>query len=76
MNKQRRAAIQGISDQLESLCSALEELKDEEQEYIENMPENLRSSERCDTAEQAVSYLEYALINISEAVDNCISAIE
>lgn len=76
MNKQRRAAIQEISDQLGSLYFALEELKDEEQEYIENMPENLRNSERHDTAEQAVSYLEDAISSISEAVDNCSSAIE
>lgn len=76
MNKQRRAAIQKISDQLDFLCFTLEKLKNEEQEYIENMPENLRNSERYDTAEQAVSYLEDAISNISEAVDNCSSAKE
>ena len=45
MNKQRRARIEDIANQISSLCQELEELRDEEQEYMDNMPENLQGSE-------------------------------
>ena len=64
MNKVRRAALQKIHDELSELKSRLEALKDEEQEYIDNMPENLHGSERYEAAEGAV----YAMDSIEEAM--------
>ena len=41
MNKLRRKNLQEIIDQLEELKGCLEDLAEEEEEYRDNMPENL-----------------------------------
>ncbi len=41
MNKPRRKALQDIIDQLEELKGSVEDLQSEEEEYRDNMPENL-----------------------------------
>ena len=69
MNKQRRARIKEVVDQISVLCQELEELRDEEQEYIDNMPENLQCSDKYEIAEEAVSNLDSAIDNITEAID-------
>ena len=46
---------------------------DEEQEYMDNMPENFQCSERYEKAEEAVASLEEALDSLDsamEAIDN------
>jgi ribonuclease D len=50
----RRKAIVDIVAQLEAI-------RDAEEQYKENMPENLRSSSRYETAEQAVEALGEAI---------------
>ena len=43
-------ALEEVKGQLEDLKSIIEPLKDEEQEYIDNMSENLRNGDRAATA--------------------------
>ncbi len=74
MNKQRRKEIQTISNDLLSLMTSIEDLLAEEQDYFDNMPENLQSSEKAEISENAISNLEEALDNIRECVDNLDSA--
>lgn len=69
MNKQRRARIQEVVDQIGVLCQELEELRDEEQEYMDNIPENLQCSEKYDMAEEAIINLDSAIDNLTEAID-------
>lgn len=69
MNKQRRERIQEVVDQISVLCQELEELRDEEQEYMDNMPENLQCSERYEMAEVAVDNLDSAIGSLEEAID-------
>lgn len=69
MNNQRRARIQEVVDQIGVLCQELEELRDEEQDYMDNMPENLQGSEKCEVAEEAISNLDSAIDNLTEAID-------
>lgn len=76
MNKERRKAITNAIDKLNEAITELETCRDEEQEYLDNMPENLQGSEKYDLAEQAVSYLDDAIDSISEAIDNADSATE
>lgn len=64
MNKQRRKELNEIISKLENLRDDLECLQGEEQDYYDNMPENLQCSERGERAEEAVSSLEDALYNI------------
>jgi len=75
VNNPRRKDIQSISDKLgdlEALLSeikdAIESVKDEEQEYYDNMPEGLQGSDRGYAAEAAISNLEDA-ISMMEDLD-------
>lgn len=65
MNKARRADIaaiierlQPLVDEIESLKSDIETIRDEEQDYYDNMPEGLQQSDRGMTAEAAISELD------------------
>jgi alcohol dehydrogenase YqhD (iron-dependent ADH family) len=67
MNKERRETIARLSkrfyelqDELEDIRFEIENVKDEEQEYFDNMPENLQVSDRGVSAESAVDALEQA----------------
>jgi hypothetical protein len=44
MNKERRDAISKIRASLENITAELEELKDQEQEAYDNMPEGLQAA--------------------------------
>lgn len=75
MNKQRRKLLQEQLDKLEEIREQIEFLKDEEQEYVDNMPDNLQGSERHESAEAMVSNLEEAVSNIEEAISQITEAI-
>ena len=53
MNKVRRKELQELYDIISEAKDRLEMLHDEEEEYKDNMPENLQSSERYEKAEAA-----------------------
>ena len=76
MNKQRRKEIQSVIDQLHSLQSTIEALRDDEQEYYDNMPENFQFGERGQAAEDAVSYMDDAISSIEEAISSLESSAE
>ena len=67
MNKDRRKAIAKITDQLDELRGmmdnirqAIEDIKDEEQEYHDNMPEAFQQGEKGDAAQTAIDALDNA----------------
>lgn len=68
MNRERRKNIQSIINQLQELAGAIEEIQYEEEEYRDNIPENLQSSERYEAAEEAVSNLEEAISTLEESI--------
>lgn len=76
MNNPRRKKLNTILEQLIKIHATLEEVKDEEQDYFDNIPENLRNSERYDKAENAVAALEDALSMFDEIADNIEVALE
>lgn len=84
MNKERRKRIDKAIEEVNQLQEVLEELhqiveviRDEEQEYLENIPENLQGSERYETAENAVESLENAVDWFDGVdIDELISALE
>ena len=76
MNKTRRKALQSIIEQIEELKGTLEDLQQEEEEYRDNMPENLWNSERYERAEEAISNIEDAVSALEEATSSIESAIE
>lgn len=83
MNKERRKKIDKIieaaertQELLEALKEAVEEVLDEERECLDNIPENLQSTEGYEKAETAVGELESALEWFDGAdVDDLLSAL-
>ena len=76
MNKIRRKNLQEIADKLAELKDELETLQREEEDYRDNMPENLQGSERyeradaaCDSLSEAVESLDSAISSIEEAIE-------
>jgi ABC-type transporter Mla subunit MlaD len=76
MNKQRRKQLDAIIAKIQELSSDLECIMDEEQEYLESIPENLQSSERYEKAETACDSLQCALDSLEECVENIETAQE
>lgn len=60
MNAQRRTKISAIIKKLGDIIEEIEGIKDEEQEYLDNMPESLKGGEKGEAAETAVSDLDQA----------------
>ncbi len=76
MNKIRRKNLQSIIDQLEELKSSLEGLQAEEEEYRDNIPENMQGSERYEKADEASCNLSGAVDNLEEVISGIKAAIE
>lgn len=86
MNKDRRKAIQGIIDHLHELDQkitvllqdfedtkdAIDDILDEEENYRDNIPENLQDGERYNKADRACDYLSSA----SSHIENILYALE
>ena len=78
MNKKRRKCIDSVilkisklQDIIEELQQDIEDIAADEQDYLDNIPENLQASERYEAGENAVENLEAAIdwledINTSE----------
>lgn len=76
MNNTRRKELQAIIDKLEDLKGDLELLQEEEEEYRDNMPENLQGSERYEMAEEAISNIEEAVSGLEDVISYIESATE
>ena len=84
MNKDRRKQIKTeetdaseIVSKVEDMVSNLEEIRDEEQEYLDNMPENMQDGEKGDIARAAVESLESVIDALQELVDaDIVSALQ
>lgn len=68
MNNTRRARINDLIRDLERKKSEVESILSEEQDYYDNMPENLQMSSRAEAAEEAISNLEDAISSMDDAI--------
>ena len=75
MNAERRKALAKVAELTAQARVAIDEAlgivndaKDEEQEYYDNMPESLQSGEKGERANEAVSQLEEAASRLEEAL--------
>ena len=66
MNNDRRARIQALINKLEDIKEDIDSIKEEEQEYYDNMPESIQAGERGDKAQEAIDNLDYAYSQIDE----------
>ena len=76
MNKNRRKALKALMDQLEDIKSSLEEIQSEEEDYRDNIPENLQGSERYEIADTACDNLYDAVSSLEDAISSIEAAAE
>lgn len=69
MNKVRRKRISDAIEKLEKIMAEFEDIRDDEQDCFDNLPESLQYSERGETMEEAVDVLDTVLDNINDAID-------
>ncbi len=69
MNKKKRIQLKEAEVLLARAMSIVEEVKDDEQMCIDNIPENLQESERYTMMENCIDNLDEALDCISQATD-------
>lgn len=67
MNNKRRNRLNVAILELENASDIINEVYDEESDALNNMPENLESSDRYIKMEECVDYLEDAISMIDEA---------
>lgn len=76
MNAKRRETLKRAINYLSTAKDLIEEARDEEQECLDNMPENLFGSERYSKMEEAVDNLNSALDYFDEIEEHLDSAAE
>lgn len=71
--------LHSILDTLESAYNKVENIRNEEQDCLDNIPENLQSSERYEVCEAAVDNLDTAYYFLDSAkgfLDDVLSGVE
>ena len=78
MNKTRRKKLEWILSDLETVRDEIENVKEDEQEAFDNLPESIQYSEKGEQMEMNVSDLEElyesidtAIYNLNELLENC-----
>lgn len=69
MNNTRRKEINSIIEQIADLKDNLENILKDEDDYRDNMPENLWGSSRYEKSEEASQNLELAISSLEETMD-------
>lgn len=67
MNKQRRDRLREAIKQLRNASTIVDEVCNKEEDSLDNIPENLQTSERFEKMENAVDNLNEAIERIDEA---------
>lgn len=76
MNKERRKQLGKAQSLLEEAQSIIEDCMNEEEDYRDNMPENLMNSEKYEIADDACNSMSSALDNIECAISDIEEAAE
>ena len=76
MNKIRRKALADLVEHFEVLKEELESPMEKEEEYRDNMPENLQGSERYEKADAACDNLSDAVDSLEESISSIQTVIE
>ena len=87
MNNTRRKELEAIKNRIEEALAELDQCKDElegiqneEQEYLDNMPDNLRDNATGEKAQAAIDAIESAVsdldsVDVTSAVDSIVEAM-
>lgn len=76
MNYQRRKRLTEVVNQLTEIMDELENISNEEQEALDNLPENLMYSNRADEMNDNVIDIDSAKDDISDIIDTITEIIE
>lgn len=76
MNKSQRKQLEELLDKITELQEQVEFIRNEEQEKLDNMPENLQGGERYSQMENAISCLDDAVSHLQSAYDDIQSSTE
>ena len=76
MNKSRRKTLTNAMLQAQELKNVVANILSDEQQYLDNVPENLQATEAYSTAEAAVDALEGALEALESLLEYLADAAE
>lgn len=76
MNNTRRAQLRKALSMIETAQSIIEEVKEQEQEAYDNLPEGLQESDRGRDIDENAYTLEMALDEIETIVDSLYEVVE
>lgn len=76
MNNTRRKSLRELIEKTEGIKQEIEELRTEEEEYYNNMPEAFQDGEKGDRAQTAIEYLDEAMTAAGDVIENLTSAAE
>lgn len=68
MNRERRQQLKKWLEDLEKIKAELEVICSDEEDYFDNMPENLQGSQRGMDAEEAIDQMNEAVSSIEDAI--------
>lgn len=68
MNKTRRQQLRKWLEDMENIKSELETICSDEQDYFDNMPENLQGGQKGMDAEEFIEQMEEAVSSIEDAI--------
>ena len=69
MNNIRRKRLKEIKDRLEGIASDIDIVREEEQDSLDNLPENLQCSTRADDIQENTDSLEEIYDNVTDVID-------
>ena len=69
MNAKTRKEIEKLTESLDEIMCAIENIQSEEEEKFNNLPEGIQDSERGEEFRSAIENLESAASSIEEAID-------
>ena len=69
MNKDRRKQIDEAGSVLQDALALIEQIRDDEQESFDNMPESLQQSDRGTASEAAIEELDDSAGNLQYIID-------
>ena len=76
MNNTRRKSLRELIERTECIKLEIEELRTEEEEYYNNMPEAFQDGEKGDRAQTVIEYLDEAMTAAGDMIENLTSAAE
>lgn len=76
MNKGRRKELKKAIDLLYEAIQIIEEVRDEEQEAYDNIPESLQDSERAETMQEYIDSMDEAYNEIEDHITTLEEIIE